>query len=115
MTLNNKKKETKKFRTNALIVSGFLDCAVNKSQFNVVYAEISTMMQLAPPEIKNIRLYCLAFTKITLQSIRKDLDESTGNYKGTAAWKPQSDCSDKKITPEFVGVILAMIDNHHCK
>ena len=36
--------------------------------------------------------------------IRKELDESTGDYEDTA------DPSDKKIIPEFVGEIQAMID-----
>ena len=38
-------------------------------------------------------------------------DESNGDYEGTAAWKPHSDSSDKKRTPEFVGEIQAMIDS----
>ena len=32
----------------------------------------------------------------------KELDIFSGDYKGTTAWKPHSDCSDKKRTPEFI-------------
>ena len=43
--------------------------------------------------------------------IRKELDVSNGDYKGTAARKSHSDYCDKKRTPKSVGEIQAMIDN----
>ena len=33
----------------------------------------------------------------TMQRIQKELDESNGNYKGMAAWKPYSNGSDKNL------------------
>ena len=39
---------------------------------------------------------CLSVNLKTMQRIQKELDESTGDYEGTAAQKPHSNCSDKK-------------------
>ena len=50
-----------------------------------------------------------------MKRIWKELDESNGDYKGTAAEKPHSDHSDNKRTPKFIAEIQAMIDNHPCK
>ena len=55
-------------------------------------------------------LECLDVNLRTVLRIRKKLDESNGDYKATAAWKPHSDCSDKERTPKFVGKIQIMID-----
>ena len=43
------------------------------------------------------------------------MDESSGDYKGTAAQKPLSDCSDKKRTLKFVCVVQARIVNDPSK
>ena len=40
-----------------------------------------------------------------------ELDASSGEYEGVAAWKLHSDCSDNKRTLEFLGEFQAMIDN----
>ena len=45
----------------------------------------------------------------TVQRIQKDLDESIGDYKGMAVRKPYFGRSDKKITPELVAEIQALI------
>ena len=47
----------------------------------------------------------------TLQSIQKQLDESSGDYKSTVAWKLHSDSSVMKRIAEFLVEIYAMIDN----
>ena len=73
-------------------------------------------------------LYCLAFTKEaytkiseclgvnlrTVQRIRKELDESIDDDKGTVSRKPDCNRPDQKIT-EFVSKIHAMIDNDPSK
>ena len=43
------------------------------------------------------------------------MDESNGAYEGTTAWRPHSDRSDQKRTPDFLGQIPAMINNDHSK
>ena len=50
-----------------------------------------------------------------VQKIRKELDEFNGDNECTAIQKPQSDRTDKKRTPEFVGQIQAMINNDPSK
>lgn len=88
------------------------------------------MTQFVPPQIwtrhgvllgiragssnKNIS-ECLGVNLRTVQRIRKDFDESNGDYEGAAARKTHSARSDKKRTPEFVGEIQAMIDNDPSK
>ena len=57
----------------------------------------------------------LRLTPKTMQNLWKELDESNGDYEGTAAWKSHSDRPDKKRTPEFVAEIQAMIDNDSFK
>ena len=42
--------------------------------------------------------------------IRKELEESTVDYEGTAVWKSHYSPSDKKRIPGFVGEIQAMMD-----
>ena len=48
----------------------------------------------------------------TVQRIRKEFDGSHSDFEGMATQKSQSDHSDKKRTPEFVGEIQAMIEHY---
>ena len=48
----------------------------------------------------------------TVQKIRKELDESNGDYEGRAARKPHCDRSNMKRTAGFLGEIEGMIDNY---
>ena len=72
------------------------------------------MAQFTPPEIWKYRvvmfgihdknfntkiLHCLGLSLKTEQRIRKELNESSGDY--TTAWKPHFARSDKKRNPEF--------------
>ena len=58
---------------------------------------------------------CLCINLGTVQRIRKELDESTGDYERTASRKSLSGRFDKKRTPEFVGKIQVMIYNDPSK
>ena len=68
----------------------------------------------------NGMLYCLEAPIRKFQNVsmpiwrhfrRFELNESSGDYEGTASWKLRSDRSDKKRTPEFVEDINAINDN----
>ena len=50
-----------------------------------------------------------------MERIRKELNDSIGNYESTAARNIHSDYSDEKETTEFVDEIQAMTDNDPSK
>ena len=56
---------------------------------------------------------CLAVKLRTVQIIRKEFEESNGDYEGTAARETHSRSarSDEKRTSESVGEIKTMINN----
>ena len=58
---------------------------------------------------------CLGFNLRIVQRIRKDFNESNGDYECATARKNDSARSDKKITLEFVGEIKTTIDNDPLK
>ena len=45
---------------------------------------------------------CLGVNLKTVQMIRKELSQSNGDYKGTAAWKPHSNRPNKKKKTNFL-------------
>ena len=107
-----------------------MSCATNLRQLSTVCEESCTMTQFTPPEIwkrhavllgihagsTNMKISeCLGINRRTVQRIRKELEESNGDYEGTAARKLPSNRSDKKRTPEFVGEIQTMIGNDPSK
>ena len=109
-----------------MFVSG-LFTVQQTSHFATIYEESSNMMQFTPTELwkrhavllgiyarsSNTKISeCLGINLRTVQRIRKEFDESNGDYEGTAARKPHSDRSDKKRTPEFVAAIQAIIDKN---
>ena len=49
------------------------------------------------------------------RGLEKELEESNSDYRGTAAWKHQFDCSDNKRIHKFVCAIQLMIDNDPSK
>ena len=60
------------------------------------------------------RSRCLLVNLRTVQKIRKELNESNGDYEGTAGWKSHSGHFDMKKT-ELIGEIQAMIDDDPSK
>ena len=58
---------------------------------------------------------CMDLSLGSVKKIRKELNESNGDYEGTAAQKPHSVRSEKKRALKFLGETQVMIDNDHSK
>ena len=52
------------------------------------------------------------FQNVWAARIRKELDDSNGDYEGKVAQKYHSDRSDEKRTTKFIGEIQVIIDNN---
>ena len=96
---------------NILLISFCLLWQINEYQLDTVGEEISTLTQLLTQEIlkqhavqlrihygiSNTKVFgCLSVNLRTVQKIRKELDEHSGDSKRMVFWKCHSDCCDKE-------------------